>query len=90
MAGLAGVSGLLAAAVVSGVGLRRRAQLQVRPVGRRILQPSPAAQLAEAHLGRRQQPMGLRTLDLATRAIAAHCHHTGTELPQLLTAIVQR
>ena len=89
VAGLAGVGGLLAAAVVSGVGLRRRAQLQVRPVGRRILQPSPAAQLAEAHLGRRQQPMGLRTLDLATRAIAAHCHHTGTELPQVLTAIVQ-
>ena len=57
-------------------------------MGRRIRQPSPAAQLAEAHLGRRQQPMGLRTLDLATRAIAAHCHRTGTELPQLLTAIV--
>ena len=32
--------------------------------------------------------MGLRTLDLATRAIAAHCHRTGTELPQLQTAIV--
>jgi hypothetical protein len=89
VAGLAGVSGLLAAAVISGVGRRRRAQLQVRPVGRRIRQPSPAAQLAEAHLGRRQQPMGLRTLDLATRAIAAHCHHSGTELPQLLTALVE-
>ena len=89
VAGLAGVSGLLAAAVVSGVGLRRRAQLQARPVGRRIRQPSPAAQLAEAHLGRRQQPLGLRTLDLATRAIAAHCHRTGMELPQVLTAIVQ-
>ena len=89
VAGLAGVSGLLAAALVSGIGLRRRAQLQARPVGRRILQPSPAAQLAEAHLGRRQQPMGLRTLDLATRAIAAHCHRTGMALPQVLTASVQ-
>ncbi len=88
VAGLAGVSGLLAAAVISGVGLRRRAQLQVRPVGRRIRHPSPAAQLAEAHLGRRQQPMGLRTLDLATRAIAAHCHRTGTELPEVRTASV--
>jgi len=88
VAGLAGVGGLLAAAVVSGVGLRRRAQLQIRPVGRRIRQPSPAAQLAEAHLGRRQQPMGLRTLDLATRAIAAHCHRTGAELPRLVTASV--
>jgi nucleoid-associated protein YgaU len=88
VAGLAGVGGLLAAAVVSGVGLRRRAQLQVRPVGRRIHQPSPAAQLAEAHLGRRQQPVGLRTLDLATRAIAAHCHLTGTQLPEVLTATV--
>ncbi len=88
IAGLAGVGGLLAAAVVSGVGLRRRAQLQIRPVGRRIRQPSPAAQLAEAHLGRRQQPMGLRTLDLATRAIAAHCHRTGAQLPKVLTASV--
>ncbi len=88
VAGLAGVGGLLAAAVVSGVALRRRAQLQVRPVGRRIWAPSPAAQLAEAHLGRRQQPMGLRTLDLATRAIAAHCHRTGDELPALVTAAV--
>ena len=88
VAGLAGVGGLLAAAVVSGVALRRRAQLQIRPVGRRIQQPSPAGQLAEAHLGRRQQPMGLRTLDVATRAIAAHCHRTGAELPQVLTASV--
>ncbi|HVK35882.1 MAG TPA: LysM peptidoglycan-binding domain-containing protein [Microlunatus sp.] len=88
VAGLAGVGGLLAAAVISAVGLRRRAQLQVRPVGRRIRQPSPAAQLAEAHLGQRQQPMGLRTLDLATRAIAAYCHRTGAELPAVLTASV--
>ena len=32
--------------------------------------------------------MGLRTLDLATRAIAAHCHRTGGELPELATASV--
>ncbi len=88
VAGLTSVGGLLAAAVISGVGLRRRAQLQVRPVGRRIAQPSPAAQVAEAQLGRRQQLLGLRTLDLATRAIAAHCHRTGAELPEVLTASV--
>ncbi|MFT4167221.1 MAG: LysM peptidoglycan-binding domain-containing protein [Microlunatus sp.] len=88
VAGLAGVGGLLAAAVVSGTAIRRRRQLQVRPLGRRICQPTPAASLVESQLGIRQQPMGLRTLDLATRAISAHCHHTGQSLPVLEVATV--
>lgn len=86
--GLAGVGGLLAAAVVSGTAIRRRRQLQVRPLGRRICQPTWAAAVVEAQLGSRQQPMGLRTLDLATRAISAHCHHTGQALPVLEIATV--
>ena len=67
---------------------RRRVLLQARPVGRRIASPPPAAQLAEAHLGRRQRPMSLRTLDLATRAIAAHSHHLGVQPPELALASV--
>lgn len=86
--GVGGVGGLLAAAVLAAVGLRRRVQLQARPVGRRIPRPAPAVQRVETHLGQRQLPMGLRTLDLATRAIAAHCHRTGSVLPELATASV--
>lgn len=88
LAGLAGVGGLLAAAVVSGTAVRRRRQLQLRPLGRRISQPTQAAWLVESQLGSRQQPMGLRTLDLATRAISAYCHHTGHPLPMLEVATV--
>ena len=87
-AALAGVGGLLAAAVVAGTAIRRRRQLQLRPIGRRIWQPTPAASLVESQLGIRQQPMGLRTLDLATRAISAHCHHTGQPVPVLEVATV--
>lgn len=83
VAGIAGVGGLLAAAVIAGARARRRVQLQTRPVGRRIAPPPPNAQLAEAHLGRRQQPMGLRTLDLATRALAAHSHRHRLDPPEL-------
>lgn len=83
VAGIAGAGGLLAAAVIAGARSRRRVQLQTRPVGRRIVPPPPAAQLAEAHLGRRQRPMGLRTLDLATRAIAATSHRKHVQPPEL-------
>ncbi|MDN5763119.1 MAG: hypothetical protein L0H41_12485, partial [Microlunatus sp.] len=44
--------------------------------------------VVETQLGRRQRPLSLRTLDLATRAIAAHCHHHGTKPPQLVLARV--
>ena len=36
---LAGVGGLLAAGVLSGLAWRRRVQLQTRPIGRRIVHP---------------------------------------------------
>ena len=88
LAGVAGVGGLLAAAVISGTAIRRRRQLQLRPLGRRIAQPTRAARLVESQLGRRQRPMGLRALDLATRAISAHCRHTGQPLPLLEVATV--
>lgn len=84
--GLTGVGALLAAALLGGLAGRRRAQLQARPLGRRIVHPSPSAQQAESMLGRRQQPMGLRTLDLALRAISAHCLTTQEPVPRLLVA----
>ena len=73
-AGLAAVGALLAASLITGLAARRRLQLQARPVGRRILQPDETARAAEQVLGPRARVLGLRTLDLATRAISAHCH----------------
>lgn len=86
--GVATVGGLLAAGVLGGLALRRRSQLQARPVGRRIPHPAARAQAVETALGHRQQSRTLLTLDLATRAVAAHCLQTDAPLPQLLWATV--
>ncbi len=87
-AGVGSAGSLLAAALITGLALRRRQQLQTRPVGRRILHPSGPTQQVETALGHRARPIGLRTLDLATRAISAHCHHTASALPALTVATV--
>ncbi|MFP5282004.1 MAG: LysM peptidoglycan-binding domain-containing protein, partial [Actinomycetes bacterium] len=81
--GVSGVGALLAAGLISGLAVRRRSQLQARPLGRRILHPSPPAQQVEAALGRHQPPLGLRSLDLALRALSAHCLRTAAALPKL-------
>lgn len=88
LAGLAGTGGLLAAAVIGGLTVRRQAQLQRRPLGRQLRPTTAAARAVEAALGRRQRPMGLRNLDHALRAISAHCHATATPLPPLRLAAV--
>ena len=72
--GLGAVGSLLAAAVIAGLGLRRRTQLQARPLGRRIVSVPEPARRAESVLGRKQRPLNLRALDLATRGISAYCH----------------
>ena len=85
---LAGVGGLLAAGVISGLALRRRIQLQTRPQGRRIVHPPLPARAVEVVLGHRQRPLSLRTLDRAMRAIAAHCKDAGIAPPLLQLALV--
>jgi nucleoid-associated protein YgaU len=86
--GLASAGSLLAAGLIAGVALRRRAQLQMRPVGRRIMSLPDSARRAEIVLGSRQRPLNLRTLDLATRAISAHCRRGQCPLPPLQLARV--
>jgi LysM domain len=86
--GIASVGGLLAAGLLAGLAARRRVQLQARPLGRRITHPPRATQVVETALGARQLPMGLRTLDLALRAISAHCLQSDSPLPRLSLAAV--
>jgi LysM repeat protein len=85
---LAGVGGLLAAGMISGLSWRRRLQLQARPQGRRIVHPPATTRAVEVALGHRQRPLSLRTLDRAMRAIAAHCKNDGIAPPPLLLALV--
>ncbi|GAA1429354.1 BTAD domain-containing putative transcriptional regulator [Microlunatus lacustris] len=80
---LPAVGGLLAAGLLAGLAARRRRQLAVRPVGRRIAHPDPATVALEAALGRRQRPLSLRTLDQALRVIALACRDQGLRLPAL-------
>lgn len=85
---LAAVGGLLAAGLVAGLVRRRQLQLQLRPVGRRIVHPPPATRPVELALGRRQRPLSLRTLDQALRAVGAHCRAAGSSLPALDVVLV--
>jgi LysM repeat protein len=85
---LAGVGGLLAAGVISGLVWRRRLQLQARPQGQRIVHPPAQSRAIEVGLGQRQRPLSLRTLDLGMRAIAAHCRNAGIAPPPLQLALV--
>ncbi len=80
---LGGVGGLLAAGLLAGLAVRRRRQLALRPVGRRVVHPDPGTVPLEAALGRRQRPLTLRTLDLALRAVAAACREQQLPLPPL-------
>jgi nucleoid-associated protein YgaU len=86
--GLATVGGLLAAALVGGLAARRRWQLQRRPVGRRIAHPSPTTRPVEVALARKARPIGLRTLDRASRAVVASCVEAGVGVPALRSASV--
>ena len=85
---LAGIGGLLAAGMIGGLAWRRRIQLQTRTPGRRIVHPPPPAQAVEVALGKRQRPMSLRTLDLAIRAIGAHCKDSDIAPPPLQLALI--
>jgi nucleoid-associated protein YgaU len=86
--GLATVGGLLAAALVGGLAARRRWQLQRRPLGRRIAHPPSTTRPVEVALARRARPIGLRTLDRASRAVAAACAEAGVPVPPLRSASV--
>ena len=74
---------LLAAGLVTTINLRRRRQLRARRPGRRIPAPTPAAAQFEEAVKTQHQPLRVDQLDQVTRAIAAHCHHTGADLPDL-------
>lgn len=74
---------LLAAGLITTINLRRRRQLRARRPGRRILSPTAEAGQLEQSVKAMHQPLRVEQLDQVTRAIAAHSHNTGTDLPAL-------
>lgn len=85
----AGISSLTAAALLALLATRRANQLASRETGRRIVHPAPSAQRLEAALGRVQDPLSLRTLDLALRALGRHYREAGQRLPALGIVLVE-
>ena len=79
----ASVGLLLAAGLLTRLGLRRRRQLQARRPGRRIAPAVADAQAFEHTVRAQHEPLRVEQLDQVLRAIAAHAHHTGTDLPAL-------
>lgn len=79
----ASVGLLLAAGLLTRLGLRRRRQLQMRRPGRRITPAAAEAQTFEHAVRAQHEPLRVEQLDQVLRAIAAHSHHAGTDLPAL-------
>lgn len=85
----AGISSLVAAALLGRLATRRATQLTNRAAGRRIVHPAPRAQRLEAALGRTQDPLSLRILDLGLRALAQHYREADERLPSLVAVLVE-
>ncbi len=77
------VGAVLAGGLIAAMAGRRRVQLQLRPVGRRVSRIPGDVRRVEAAISRRQQPLGLRALDRGARAIAAQCAADRVPLPPL-------
>lgn len=86
----AGISSLTAAALLGVLAMRRATQLATRPAGRRITHPPASAQHLETALGRTQDPLSLRALDLALRALGQHYRDNEQPLPALGTVLVEK
>ncbi|NUS15635.1 MAG: LysM peptidoglycan-binding domain-containing protein [Streptomyces sp.] len=79
--------GLLAAAVLATVGLRRSHQQRRRGIGRRIALPTGSAAATERALRATEQPDAPGFIDGALRTAAVHLAADGRELPDLAAAV---
>lgn len=84
----AGISSLVAASLLTALATRRTTQLTARGPGRRITHPAAPQRHLEVALGQAQDPLTLRTLDLALRALGRHYRSTGEPLPALGEVVV--
>ena len=73
---LGGMTALSAAAVIGGIGLRRRVQAHARPLGRRYVQPTGELSRYEAALGRvAPEEAGPARVELLARAMRLLSRH---------------
>lgn len=79
--------GLLAAAVLTMLGLRRRHQQRRRGIGRRIPLPTGTVAATEQALRATEQPDVPDVIDRALRTVAVYLAAAGRELPDLAAAV---
>jgi len=78
-----GIGGLLAASVLSVLGIRRFQQRRRRKVGERISMPSPEITSTELELRAVENPKGVDDIDKALRYLAAWARENDERLPKL-------
>lgn len=78
-----GIGGLLAASVLSILGIRRFQQRRRRKVGERISMPSPEITSTELELRAVENPKGVDDIDKALRYLAAWARENDERLPKL-------
>lgn len=78
-----GIGGLLAASILSVLGIRRFQQRRRRKVGERISMPSPEITSTELELRAVENPKGVDDIDKALRYLAAWARENDERLPKL-------
>lgn len=78
-----GIGGLLAASVLSILGIRRFQQRRRRKVGERISMPSPEITSTELELRAVENPKGVDDIDKALRYLASWARENDERLPKL-------
>jgi nucleoid-associated protein YgaU len=78
-----GIGGVLAAGLLSLLGVRRLKQLRNRRPGQRISMPAEELTTMELELRAVENPLGMDDVDQALRTLAVWAQDTGAELPQL-------
>ncbi|MCS5524770.1 LysM peptidoglycan-binding domain-containing protein [Curtobacterium flaccumfaciens pv. oortii] len=78
-----GIGGVLAAGLLSLLGVRRLKQLRNRRPGQRISMPAEELTTMELELRAVENPLGMDEVDQTLRTLAVWAQDTGAELPQL-------
>ncbi|WP_417541381.1 LysM peptidoglycan-binding domain-containing protein [Microbacterium maritypicum] len=80
---LGGVGAVLAAGLLTFLGLRRRQQRRSRKPGQRIAMPAEDISAVELELRAVENPQGMDAVDQSLRMLAAWAQDTGATLPAL-------
>lgn len=78
-----GIGGVLAAGLLTLLGVRRLKQLRHRRPGQRISMPAEELTTMELELRAVENPLGMDEVDQTLRTLAVWAQDTGAELPQL-------